>query len=57
MNQEIVDNTINHYVSLLKIKKSNACENKELDNEIYITKTKLETYGVNVEKFDYIMNN
>ena len=55
MNQEIVDFTISHYTSLLKIKRNNSCENKVLDDDIEETKQRLITYGVDVSKFDFLL--
>lgn len=41
--------TIDWYADLLRIKKANQCENKELDFQIAIIETKLHSLGIPTE--------
>ncbi len=55
MNQEIVQAEINHYTSLLRIKKSMAEPNKQLEIEIKTSQATLKTFGVDVSQFDFLL--
>ena len=41
--------TIDWYANLLRIKKVNQCENKELDFQLAIAETKLQSLGIPTE--------
>ena len=55
MNQEIVQAEINHYVSLLRIKKAMQGYNKQLDIEIKTSQATLKTFGVDISQFDFLL--
>ena len=48
---EMINNEINYYVYLLRIKACETGENKELDYQIKVQKNKLHALGVNTENF------
>ena len=54
MNQDIVKAELNHYTSLLRIKKALKEENEQLEIEIKISEETLKTFGVDVSKFDFL---
>ena len=56
MNQEIVKAEINHYVSLLRIKKAMEGTNEQLEIEIRTSKATLITFGVDVSQFDFSLD-
>lgn len=54
MNQEIVNATIDYYKNLQAIKRANGeHENKVLNYEIKCTRTKLESFGVNLQGLEF----
>ncbi len=54
MNQyEIINNTIDYYKNLQRIKLANTCENKVLDYEIKTTQVKLEKFGINLRDLEF----
>lgn len=55
MNQEIVQAEINHYTSLLRIKKTMTEPNKQLEIEIKTSQATLKTFGVDVSQFDFLL--
>ncbi len=55
MNQEIVQAEINHYVSLLRIKKTMTETNAQLEIEIKTSQATLKTFGVDVSQFDFLL--
>lgn len=55
MNHEIVKAEINHYTSLLRIKKAMKEVNEQLEIEIEISKATLITFGVDVSQFDFLL--
>lgn len=55
MNQEIVQAEINHYTSLLRIKKTMDVFNAQLEIEIKISQATLKTFGVDVSQFDFLL--
>ena len=55
MNQEIVQAEINHYTSLLRIKKTMNEPNAQLEIEIKISQATLKTFGVDVSQFDFLL--
>lgn len=55
MNQEIVKAEINHYTSLLRIKKASKEVNEQLEIEIKTSKATLITFGVDVSQFDFLL--
>lgn len=48
---EMINNEINYYVNLLRIKACETGENKELDYQIRVQENKLHALGVNTENF------
>ncbi|MCH5257367.1 MAG: hypothetical protein J1D87_08725 [Lachnospiraceae bacterium] len=60
MNEMTLDElkqvTIDYYVNLLRIKKSEQSINKELDYQILVQENKLHTMGVNTDDFKSILN-
>ena len=55
MNQEIVQAEINHYVSLLRIKKTMTETNAQLEIEIKTSQATLKTFCVDVSQFDFLL--
>lgn len=55
MNQEIVQAEINHYVSLLRIKKTMTEHNNQLEIEIKTSQATLKTFGVDISQFDFLL--
>ena len=55
MNQEIVQAEINHYTSLLRIKKTMTEINQQLEIEIKTSQATLKTFGVDVSQFDFLL--
>lgn len=55
MNQEIVQAEINHYVSLLRIKKTMTVTNTQLEIEIKTSQATLKTFGVDISQFDFLL--
>lgn len=55
MNQEIVQAEINHYTSLLRIKKTMTVHNAQLEIEIKTSQATLKTFGVDVSQFDFLL--
>ena len=55
MNQEIVQAESNHYVSLLRIKKTMTETNAQLEIEIKTSQATLKTFGVDVSQFDFLL--
>ncbi len=55
INQEIVQAEINHYVSLLRIKKTMTETNAQLEIEIKTSQATLKTFGVDVSQFDFLL--
>ena len=55
MNQEIVQAEINHYTSLLRIKKTMTEPNHQLEIEIRTSQATLKTFGVDVAQFDFLL--
>ena len=55
MNQEIVQAEINHYTSLLRIKKAMTEINQQLEIEIKTSQATLKTFGVDVSQFDFLL--
>ena len=55
INQEIVQAEINHYVSLLRIKKTMTETNAQLEIEIKTAQATLKTFGVDVSQFDFLL--
>ena len=55
MNQEIVQAEINHYTSLLRIKKTMSEINQQLEIEIKTSQATLKTFGVDVSQFDFLL--
>lgn len=55
MNQEIVQAEINHYVSLLRIKKTMTETNAQLEIEIKTSQATLKTFGVDISQFDFLL--
>ena len=52
MNQlEMINNEINFYVNLLRIKKAETGVNTELDYQLKVQENKLHALGVNTENF------
>ncbi|MBO5089247.1 MAG: hypothetical protein J6C01_11265 [Lachnospiraceae bacterium] len=52
--KEIIDNTIQTYCNLQRIKHANeGVQNKELDYQLKIAKAKLEVFGVNLQELEY----
>ena len=47
----MINNEINYYVNLLRIKACEIAENKELDYQIRVQENKLHALGVNTENF------
>jgi len=56
MNQEIVQAEINHYTSLLRIKKTMEEPNKQLEIEIKTSQATLKTFGVDISQFDFLLD-
>ena len=56
MNQEIVQAEINHYVSLLRIKKTMTETNAQLEIEIKTSQATLKTFGVTLARIGLIWN-
>lgn len=48
---EMINNEINYYVNLLRIKACEIAENKELDYQIRVQENKLHALGVNTDNF------
>lgn len=48
---EMINNEINYYVNLLRIKSCEEAINKELDYQIRVQENKLHALGVNTENF------
>ncbi|MGN0711386.1 MAG: hypothetical protein ACI4LO_06460 [Anaerovoracaceae bacterium] len=48
---EMINNEINYYVSLLRIKEAEQGVNKELDYQIRVQENKLHALGVNTDNF------
>lgn len=48
---EMINNEINYYVNLLRIKVCETGENKELNYQIRVQENKLHALGVNTENF------
>lgn len=48
---EMINNEINYYVNLLRIKTCEVAENKELDYQIRVQENKLHALGVNTDNF------
>ncbi len=48
---EMINNEINYYVNLLRIKSCEQATNKELDYQIRVQENKLHALGVNTENF------
>ena len=55
MNQEIVNAEIQHYTSLLRIKKASKERNEQLEIEIETSRVTLKTFGVDVSQFDFLL--
>lgn len=55
MNQEVVTAEINHYTSLLRIKKASKEVNEQLEIEIETSKATLKVLGVDVSQFDFLL--
>lgn len=55
MNQEIVQAEINHYTSLLRIKKTMSETNAQLEIEIKTSQATLKTFGVDISQFDFLL--
>ena len=55
MNQAIVNAEIQHFTSLLRIKKASKEVNKQLEIEIETSKATLITFGVDISKFDFLI--
>ena len=55
MNQEIVQAEINHYTSLLRIKKACKEDIKQLEIEIRTSQATLKTVGVDIAQFDFLL--
>lgn len=55
MNQEVVTAEINHYTSLLRIKKASKEVNEQLEIEIETSKATLKILGVDVSQFDFLL--
>ena len=55
-NQEIVQAEINHYTSLLRIKKTIKEPNKQLEIEIKTSQATLKTFGVDISQFDFLLD-
>ena len=52
MNQyEMLNNEINYYVNLIRIKKAETGTNEELDYQLRVQENKLHALGVNTENF------
>ena len=52
MNQyEMINNEINYYVNLLRIKNAETAVNKELDYQLKVQENKLHALGVNTDNF------
>mgnify|MGYP000916502561 CR=1 FL=1 len=56
MNQEILQAEINHYTSLLRIKKTIKEPNKQLEIEIKTSQATLKTFGVDISQFDFLLD-
>lgn len=48
---EMINNEINYYVNLLRIKEAEQGINKELDYQIKVQENKLHALGVNTDNF------
>lgn len=48
---EMINNEINYYVNLLRIKACEQADNKELDYQIRVQKNKLHALSVNTDNF------
>ena len=48
---EMINNEINYYVNLLRIKACEQGTNKELDYQVRVQENKLHALGVNTENF------
>lgn len=55
MNQEVVTAEINHYTSLLRIKKASKEVNEQLEIEIETSRAILKILGVDVSQFDFLL--
>lgn len=55
MNQEVVTAEINHYTSLLRIKKASKEVNEQLEIEIETSRATLKILGVDVSQFDFLL--
>ena len=54
MNQcEMINNEINYYVNLLRIKAAEEGCNKELDYQVKVQENKLHALGVNTDNFKF----
>ena len=54
MNQcEMINNGINYYVNLLRIKAAEEGCNKELDYQVKVQENKLHALGVNTDNFKF----
>ncbi len=52
MNQaEMMNNEINYYVNLLRIKEAEQSINKELDYQIKVQENKLHALGINTDNY------
>lgn len=52
MNQyEMINNEINYYVNLLRIKNAETAVNTELDYQLKVQENKLHALGVNTDNF------
>ena len=52
MNQyEMINNEINYYVNLLRIKNAETAVNPELDYQLKVQENKLHALGVNTDNF------
>ncbi|MBQ6696184.1 MAG: hypothetical protein IJN16_05720 [Lachnospiraceae bacterium] len=52
--EEMISILIDKYADLMRIKKAQQTENSELNYQITVTKTKLQSFGVNTEDLEHI---